>query len=923
MKKFVLIDQTIIDNRGHYLQYANSVLECAKSQGYQTVLVTNKRYSSEECTGHQIYPIFKYTYWESLTNYREPEGANDVEPQVPANITPERTRKGIRSSKLYRKLWKNPLRIWLTKFIRRLLGQNFERVKMRLKPPEPETPEIVIEEESVYKAGCFKEDLKKAIELASLREDDILFIPTISEIELMGVVSMLQESPEVIQTPLHLLFRRNIFLNRREHYSEELSGLQVFCNTLKQCEEFSAAGKLFFYTDTDELTEQYNRLSMCFFSTLPIPHTVCREMREGEQVPPYQISYLGDARAEKGYLYLPELITTLTENENKRGRFFIQSNYNIPGGEQGIPEAREQLEKMLDQGVTLEMEALDSEKYISAIKSTDIMLILYDPKQYYARSSGIFAEAMSAGIPAIVPADTWMSHQVCGGRYKQIEEQLDLPVPHRALVPVKLSKKDVRLELFCEGNEDKLAVALNLDWKDSGSSIRVAITELDHTGRCIAHDIQFVEQFKDEMCYFTLFLHQGTKTVWMDCTGTYGQKLPRFLNASIIPLRSDSPILRERICAICDDFTCASEKIEEMLSNYNDQRESTVNFSYEWYNYHNADTLIQNLRDNTERRKSRRQPADGAPKVSIVVPVYNKGKYLKVCLDSVINQTIDSLEVVCVDDESTDGSIDILRAYAAEFPCIRVYEQKNAGVSAARNTALEYCKGEFVIFLDADDFYPRADSLDVMYDTARKFHVEVVCGKIGPNYYERTANIFNKAITIDDYQHDLGFTAHLFCRRRIEKMQLRFPSLRHYEDPVFCLPLLCASKQLVCLDMVMYYYRITDNNGGNVEWTSRRICDYITGLETNLQLAEKNGLKILYNDLCGRVLYLYDYILCGNEQISKEDAAYDRFFAMIHGLNITMLEGKYGRRLKSMVGKMREDVPHNKTKASAENAGGE
>ena len=90
--------------------------------------------------------------------------------------------------------------------------------------------------------------------------------------------------------------------------------------------------------------------------------------------------------------------------------------------------------------------------------------------------------------------------------------------------------------------------------------------------------------------------------------------------------------------------------------------------------------------------------------LTVIIPAYNAEKYLPQCLDSVIGQTLKDIEVICVDDGSTDGSASVLQAYAQKDSRISVLTQGNSGQSAARNRALEKAKGAYVQFLDADDW---------------------------------------------------------------------------------------------------------------------------------------------------------------------------------------------------------------------------
>ena len=92
------------------------------------------------------------------------------------------------------------------------------------------------------------------------------------------------------------------------------------------------------------------------------------------------------------------------------------------------------------------------------------------------------------------------------------------------------------------------------------------------------------------------------------------------------------------------------------------------------------------------------------PKISIIIPVYNTQEYLPKCLDTLVNQTYSNLEIICVDDGSTDESLRILNEYAAKDSRIIVHSQKNGGASIARNYGLNIATGDYVSFIDSDDW---------------------------------------------------------------------------------------------------------------------------------------------------------------------------------------------------------------------------
>ena len=113
------------------------------------------------------------------------------------------------------------------------------------------------------------------------------------------------------------------------------------------------------------------------------------------------------------------------------------------------------------------------------------------------------------------------------------------------------------------------------------------------------------------------------------------------------------------------------------------------------------------------------------PKVSVIIPVYNVEQYLHECLDSVINQTLKEIEIICVDDGSTDSSLEILKEYAAKDNRITVIAQENLHAGVARNAGLTVAKGEYVHFLDSDDWVD-LDTYEKLYNIIKKQNVNLI-----------------------------------------------------------------------------------------------------------------------------------------------------------------------------------------------------
>ncbi|MDR2160688.1 MAG: glycosyltransferase, partial [Desulfovibrio sp.] len=116
------------------------------------------------------------------------------------------------------------------------------------------------------------------------------------------------------------------------------------------------------------------------------------------------------------------------------------------------------------------------------------------------------------------------------------------------------------------------------------------------------------------------------------------------------------------------------------------------------------------------------------PKVSVIIPVYNTEPYLRRCLDSVCGQTLREIEIICVNDGSTDGSLEILREYAQKDSRVKVIElEENKGAGAARNAGIDAARGEYIGFVDSDD-YVDLDFYETLYVKAQETQAEVVKG---------------------------------------------------------------------------------------------------------------------------------------------------------------------------------------------------
>ena len=186
------------------------------------------------------------------------------------------------------------------------------------------------------------------------------------------------------------------------------------------------------------------------------------------------------------------------------------------------------------------------------------------------------------------------------------------------------------------------------------------------------------------------------------------------------------------------------------------------------------------------------------PKVSVIVPVYNVEKYLGECLDSVLGQTLKDIEVLCVDDSSTDGSAAILAEYAAKDSRVKVLRQENAGSGVARTRGIAAASGKYIAFMDPDDFYPAADTLEKLFLAVTGFGCKITGGRL--RFVSSNGRIAQREqatwdwtgrfppcgkVQYRDFQAPWGFTCYLYDRELICGKGIGFPSFRRFQDPPF------------------------------------------------------------------------------------------------------------------------------------------
>ncbi|CDD16375.1 MAG: glycosyltransferase family 2 protein [Clostridia bacterium] len=265
------------------------------------------------------------------------------------------------------------------------------------------------------------------------------------------------------------------------------------------------------------------------------------------------------------------------------------------------------------------------------------------------------------------------------------------------------------------------------------------------------------------------------------------------------------------------------------------------------------------------------------PKVTVIVPIYNVEKYLARCIDSLVNQTLNEIEIVLVNDGTKDSSGKIAMQYAKQYKEKIIYlEKENGGLSDARNYGLAYAKGEYIAFLDSDDYIEK-DAYEKMYEKAKLENADYVeCDFIWeyPNKKRK-----DKCYQYNNKKEMLAFARvvawnKLIKREIIEENNIRFPKGLRYEDIEFTYKLIPHLNKICYVDQCFIHYIQRKNSIANVQ--NEKTAEIFEILDNVIRYYKE---KNLFEEYRNELEYNYArYLLCsslkrickiGNKQIRK------------------------------------------------------
>ena len=261
-------------------------------------------------------------------------------------------------------------------------------------------------------------------------------------------------------------------------------------------------------------------------------------------------------------------------------------------------------------------------------------------------------------------------------------------------------------------------------------------------------------------------------------------------------------------------------------------------------------------------------------KVSVIVPVYNVEKYLEKCLDSLVNQDFSDYEIIIVNDGSLDKSDKIIGKYVDRYSNIKAFNKENGGLSSARNYGLQYASGEYISFVDSDDYVER-NFLKVMYKKALEDKSDIVVCEF--NYVYDNGDIVRSYSNLDyttDPSRKYLLTPPMAPIRLIKKdllEKIRFQEGIFYEDLQLCPKLVLYTKKISFVNDALYNYLMRDGSIMKQKVFNEKLLDIFSVLESNKKILEKK-----YHD---EIEYMYIIHLLRTAGLRFLD--YDNYYEMI------------------------------------------
>ena len=261
-------------------------------------------------------------------------------------------------------------------------------------------------------------------------------------------------------------------------------------------------------------------------------------------------------------------------------------------------------------------------------------------------------------------------------------------------------------------------------------------------------------------------------------------------------------------------------------------------------------------------------------KVSVIIPVYNTEEYLGNCLTSICTQTLEDLEIICINDASEDNSLNILNDFANKDKRIKVINFRlNKGAAQARNYGIEIAKGEFISFIDSDDYLETADFYEKLYNKAIQTNADITKGLYKNSSDNTVFKEINNKIKENKNNFCSTYCSAIFRRSLLINNNITFPEIIDMEDPVFAFEAALHANKIEIVEDLYIVITQRDNSLTRRQLCFQQLKDKIKGMEILLHLANSNSITPeVYSYVLGYwfVTIIQDVLNKNNSRIFSE-----------------------------------------------------
>lgn len=301
------------------------------------------------------------------------------------------------------------------------------------------------------------------------------------------------------------------------------------------------------------------------------------------------------------------------------------------------------------------------------------------------------------------------------------------------------------------------------------------------------------------------------------------------------------------------------------------------------------------------------------PLFSVIVPVYNVEKYLKQCVESIVNQTYKNIEIILVDDGSPDNCPKMCDEWAQKDARIKVVHKKNAGSSSARNAGLNIATGDYIIFIDSDDFYNSAETFTTLNNKIEKTQADIVVfGCTDWNMLTNKTVVSRTGYDLDlidegDKEKTLHYLLSqkmipggptIFCasRKIIEDNNIRFKEGIQDEDYDYVLTTFMNSSSISAVNNPFYTYRYGRNNSITASTSIKMIDGIVYTVDKWVEICEECKNEQIKRDLLNYIAFVFStgYVVAGRMKNKDEKK---RAFSILKKYNYILNYG-YWRKTK-------------------------